>query len=827
MTAELARCPVEDRLRHIADHVRQDNEVNDHRLPGLASLLDDELNPDVDVSHEDFLRRLLRVFKDSKTDATFSSILSKYDPEESNRVHSFVNGSSIAHTGHNFEIGISLAAREEFQRTSSALQRVESAAEDLFLRAEAAVKRTVELEIFDDEAHKRHVRVFRDEPFQNWGQTVQNVPQYTCVPRTAHGVQNIVKYAKTHDMNVRASGYRHSWAPIFSQNGQILVSMLDLHVASKLPNLLSLPDSDLFDRPTDLTSINFVGEPRINRQRLVRVGCAATNQQLRRWCIEQKIEYQSALPLNVIMVEITLGGSNAPICHGAGRRHPSLSDLVQSIEYVDVNGVLQTIDSSQPKFLSVASGCFGLLGIVTHITLILDPMSYAVMQPRKLPAMIAIPPPPEMSAEDIPAALRTTMTSEQRTVAQADFEKHLLDDFYSEWFWFPYTSEVWVNCWNTMDDPLGAVNYPSDPEVFLQFVQTVAIQILQNAELDVGAEKLVPLLQTTLVSKLGLDAMIDIPDPQKAIKTQLPNGLHFRRAIQNVRVRDMEIEIPLQPIPSPVKDPASSRPAIDFSIVQRAWWNAILTAYRYTSTCPQRMPLELRVTGTSNVVMAPYRHNDLGTCSIEILTLDSEKESWHPYAQVVLDSWMGLKDSQGNYLRSRPHWAKEWVPFKVRGQGMLEYVKSDEIYGKEILEFVEILENIGKTQGWGMAELRRRFGNEMLDALFFNEHQDSEAESTTADARTTSAGGIVPDNGSQGRLDKNSPPNGQGMRVNGAAVTEDGAATTAEVSGKHASDVSPPSSPSSSSATTKQEGDSAAHHPFWNHLEKKVESLLR
>ena len=43
---------------------------------------------------------------------------------------------------------------------------------------------------------------------------------------------------------------------------------------------------------------------------LVKVGSATTNEQLRSWCINHELV---TLPLNVIMVEITVGGSNAPI----------------------------------------------------------------------------------------------------------------------------------------------------------------------------------------------------------------------------------------------------------------------------------------------------------------------------------------------------------------------------------------------------------------------------------------------------------------------------------------------------------------------------------
>jgi len=72
------------------------------------------------------------------------------------------------------------------------------------------------------------------------------------------------------------------------------------------------------------------------------------------------------------------------------------------------------------------------------------------------------------------------------------------------------------------------------------------------------------------------------------------------------------------------------------------------------------MPLEMRIMGDSNVIMAPQRGNSLGTCSIEILTLQDCKEKWHPYAQELLDTWMSYEDSMGKRLNTRPHWAKEW-----------------------------------------------------------------------------------------------------------------------------------------------------------------------
>lgn len=60
------------------------------------------------------------------------------------------------------------------------------------------------------------------------------------------------------------------------------------------------------------------------------------------------------------MIRITFGGANAPICHGAGITHKTLSDLVREIEYVDANGKVQKV--SDPEKIKAAAGSFGLLG---------------------------------------------------------------------------------------------------------------------------------------------------------------------------------------------------------------------------------------------------------------------------------------------------------------------------------------------------------------------------------------------------------------------------------------------------------------------------------
>ena len=237
---------------------------------------------------------------------------------------------------------------------------------------------------------------FRDMPFENWGLTVKTKDLLTFVPKSKVGICNLVKWAKTKKLKVRAAGYRHSWSNITVNNNQVLVSMLPIPKATNIPSFATE-----IDKNSDLQGCELLDEIIIEdgvRKRLCKIGASTTSEQFRKWVVRNAFDEKSGewgnwwtIPLDVILVEITFGGSNGPICHGAGLKTKTLSDLVAAIEFVNANGELQTVDD--PVQLRSAAGCFGTLGIVTSITMKLDPLSYARMIPVKKKLALTIPPP--------------------------------------------------------------------------------------------------------------------------------------------------------------------------------------------------------------------------------------------------------------------------------------------------------------------------------------------------------------------------------------------------------------------------------------------------
>lgn len=226
-----------------------------------------------------------------------------------------------------------------------------------------------------------------------------------------------------------------------------------------------------------------------------------------------------------------------------------MGDLVHRVEYVDANGVLRTIDAKNKDYIRAAGGCFGLIGIVTHITLVFDPMSWALFKPVKLPVIETIPPPPDMPDEKIPPPLRPSepLTAERKAEIQRDFEDRANNHYYAEWFWCPYNDECWVNTWQKTNDSSGSEGYPSDAEIFLSFVETFGMNVMQDAKVMNELVEWTDMTEAE-VTMISFFTMLNFPEVkpgEQPMKTNLPDALHYQRAIQNVRVRELEVEMPL------------------------------------------------------------------------------------------------------------------------------------------------------------------------------------------------------------------------------------------------------------------------------------------
>lgn len=135
---------------------------------------------------------------------------------------------------------------------------------------------------------------------------------------------------------------------------------------------------------------------------------------------------------------------------------------------------------------------------------------------------------------------------------------------------------------------------------------------------------------------------------------------------------------------------------------------------------PVRVALEMRLTGDSDVLLAPQRGNTNGSISIEVLTtLNTPRELWDKFRQTMADKWTNYKDENGNTLKARPHWAKEYEGLTVHNQPITTYLK-ETAYRDAFAEFRDSFGKIVSARGGSVAETRARFGNALMEGLIFD-----------------------------------------------------------------------------------------------------------
>jgi len=221
--------------------------------------------------------------------------------------------------------------------------------------------------------------------------------------------------------------------------------------------------------------------------------------------------------------------------------------------------------------------------------------------------------------------------------------------------------------------------------------------------------------QAILLGNMAMLQMPNRPNLKDPIKTLVSEALHFRRGIQNMRVWDTEWEIP---VPEDVASPGKR----DYEMIQRAWWDVITAFFADKSgKTPMRIALEMRLTGHSNVILAPQLGNSLGTISIEVLTTpNTPGGAWKDFMQAVVKYWTEYRDkgNKGDLLNARPHWAKQWQGLSVQGTDVVPYLK-EKAYAEQIPVFSTTLEKICERQGITLQEARARFSNPFLEQLFF------------------------------------------------------------------------------------------------------------
>jgi hypothetical protein len=310
---------------------------------------------------------------------------------------------------------------------------------------------------------------------------------------------------------------------MFNTPEDVIVTFIPPELCSELP--YEDPPSEWYTELQGVTivpSVNGVSPP--PNHIFAKVMAGTTNNQFRQWCHKNG---SHALPFNTVVLAVTFGGTNATICHGAGLSTSTLSDLVVEVCYIDAHGREQTVND--PQELKAASGCFGFLGIVTSITIQMEPMTVAEMRPTQVPVVLAIPPPKGFPIPEIiqKQTREANITDEDIENARKEWIRRCEEDHFHEWFWFPYQKNAWVNTWKRRAWRPEDAHLPQFP--------TFGIQNYEESQ--VHGDMAVVVSESTWLSgpeqayAFGLTCLASLPNisaEQSSITSYISEGIHFR-----------------------------------------------------------------------------------------------------------------------------------------------------------------------------------------------------------------------------------------------------------------------------------------------------------
>ena len=142
----------------------------------------------------------------------------------------------------------------------------------------------------------------------------------------------------------------------------------------------------------------------------------------------------------------------------------------------------------------------------------------------------------------------------------------------------------------------------------------------------------------------------------------------------------------------------------------------VIKSYEDNGSYPIDFAMEMRLMSGSDVYMAPYYGNNLGTVSIEVVSSTLiPNDLWEDFKTSIATAWSQITDNQGNALKIRPHWAKEF-PAKIGDRDIDDYLQL--VYGEQMGLFMDTIKDIVALQGGNIDDTKQRFSNYFLDNFF-------------------------------------------------------------------------------------------------------------
>ena len=87
---------LEESVKEIGRLVKEPSDLDQAELPGLDGLIDDWYNENVTVDEEEFMRKILGVFKESTHREVYDHVVAQFSPSQQDAINDFVSGQIAA-----------------------------------------------------------------------------------------------------------------------------------------------------------------------------------------------------------------------------------------------------------------------------------------------------------------------------------------------------------------------------------------------------------------------------------------------------------------------------------------------------------------------------------------------------------------------------------------------------------------------------------------------------------------------------------------------------------------------------------------------------------
>lgn len=489
--------------------------------------------------------------------------------------------------------------------------------------------------------------------WQNWARTIDFTPTRLVTPKTVDELREALQSAVDAKLPVRVAGSGHSWslgvvpgrAPYRADGPAegVLIDLVELE-----------PRHTLRDRYlranyfSDSSGTWYLSAPPGTPQ-----GWAANNAANRRdpLHVDENEHPNLALASMGPAPDINLGGFIANGCHGTGWQQPTVVDLLAGVELlvVDAAGKVEFVCYAANQAVAAAmtsSGAFrsasvtvdaeamaairvslGAMGVITKFVLQLEPLFRAKHLDEYVDLASVFP------SDGDTSNLATLVTSSD----------------YTEIFWFPFTSQLWVKRYSLTAAPVQHREQVIGFELITSVLAKLTGGLLGGlfGHWPAAAPPMMNLFWVVFKALMGerrltsfefdgdwtqSDPIVEAPD------AYLYQKLYFTNIV------DLSYTVPI----------VQTSSGHDFSKVMQAWNDAVaqIDAMRSAGQYPVNLNVHIRFIENSKSLLSPANQAEptTHTCYIEFLSFSEVLSSYAEYAAVVGPKWASLG--------GLPHWAK-------------------------------------------------------------------------------------------------------------------------------------------------------------------------